>query len=204
MITGAVLAGGTSSRFGKEKALADFGSRTMISHVIAVLQQLADEIVMSVAPGRKPYYAHLLGNDILVVEDERTGEGPIRGLVTALEASHGEYVLASPCDTPLLRREVCEKIAAMGVGKDGAVPRVRGYLEPLHAIYKRGPCLKAFQQVIKEGVLRPKEAFGLLDLAIVEEEELRTVDPELVSFVNINSEEVLASSVKKYGLEWWD
>ena len=196
------MAGGTSSRFGKEKALADFGSRTMISHVIAVLQQLADEIVVSVAPGRRPYYADLLGNDILIVEDERTGEGPIRGLVTALEASQGEYVLTSPCDTPLLRKDVCEIIASMGVGKDGAVPRVRGYLEPLHAIYRREPCLRAFLQVLEEGGLRPKDAFSLLDLAIVEEEELRIVDPELVSFVNVNSEKVLASAAKRYGLNW--
>ena len=202
MITGAVLAGGTSSRFGKEKALADFGSRTMISHVIAVLQQLADEIVVSVGPGRRHSYADLLGNDVLIVEDKRKGEGPIRGLVTALEASQGEYVLVSPCDTPLLRKDVCEMIASMGVGKDGAVPRVRGYLEPLHAIYRRKPCLRAFLQVMEEGELRPKEAFNLLDLAIVEEEELRAVDPELVSFVNVNSEKVLASAVKRYGLNW--
>ncbi|UCE80388.1 MAG: molybdenum cofactor guanylyltransferase [Methanobacteriota archaeon] len=204
MITGAVLAGGTSSRFGREKALADLGSRAMIFYVIAVLQQLADEMVVSVAPGSRGRYANLLGDDILVVEDKRAEEGPIRGLVTALEASRGEYVLASPCDTPLLRKGVCEMIAAMGAGKDGAVPRIRGYLEPLHAIYRREPCLRAFLQIIEEGGRRPKDAFNLLDLAIVEEKELRIVDPNLMSFANINSERALASAIKRYGLNWQD
>ena len=148
MITGAVLAGGTSSRFGSEKAVAQFGGRPMITHVISVLEQVADEIIVAVAPGRSARYTGIVDDDVRLVEDRQSDQGPIRGIVTALEASCGDYVIVNPCDTPLLRKEVCELVISRGKGKDGAVPRIGGFLEPLHAVYKRDPCLDAFTRVI--------------------------------------------------------
>jgi molybdopterin-guanine dinucleotide biosynthesis protein A len=196
MITGAVLAGGTSSRFGSEKAIAPFQSAPMITHVIRVLQEVTDEVLVAVAPGRGPFYRDLLGKDMLVVEDDTLGLGPIQGLVTALDSASGDYVLVSPCDTPLLRREVCELTISRAECKDGAVPVVRGFLEPLHACYSRPACLKAFAKSMEEGVRRPKDAYHLLRLATVEETDLRKVDPHLVSFVNVNSEEDLAAAIR--------
>ena len=197
MVTGAVLAGGTSSRFGSEKATAQFGNCPMIAHVVSVLSLVADDIVVAVAPGRSSYYTKIVDKDIRVVEDRHTDQGPIRGLVTALEASHEDYVIVSPCDTPLLRKEVCELIIARGRDRDGAVPRIGGFFEPLHAVYRREPCLQAFARVIEEGDMRPKEAYGELDLATVGEEELRTVDPDLISFINVNSEEALVKAISR-------
>ncbi len=171
----------------------------MISHVIAVLEQVTDEILVAVAPGRSSVYTDVFGDDVLVVEDWRPGLGPLQGLSTALKAANGEHVLVSPCDTPLLRKEVCEVIKTRGMNGDGAVPRIGGYLEPLHAIFRRESCLKVFMQVIEKGVSRPKDAYAHLDLTIVEEEELRTVDPNLASFVNVNSEEAFSSAVSLLG-----
>ena len=199
MITGAVLAGGTSSRFGSEKAIAMFRSEHMIKHVIGVLHDVTDEVLVAVAPGRGDFYSDLLGEDFLVVEDSVSGLGPIQGLVTALDSASGDYVLVSPCDTPLLRREVCEMTISRAEGKDGAIPVVRGFLEPLHSCYSRTACLNAFAKSMEEGARRPKDAYHLLNLATVEETDLRTVDPHLVSFLNINSEEDLAAATQHLG-----
>ena len=198
MVTGAVLAGGTSSRFGSEKATAQFGRCPMIAHVVSVLGLVSDDIVVAVAPGRSSYYTDIVDEDVRVVEDRHPDQGPIRGLVTALEASREDYVIVSPCDTPLLRKEVCELVIDRGRDRDGAVPRIGGFFEPLHAIYKREPCLQAFARVIEGGDRRPKEAYGELDLVTVEEEELRGVDPDLVSFININSEEALVKAISRH------
>lgn len=197
MITGAVLAGGTSSRFGSEKAIAPFRSEHMINHVLEVFRDVTDEVLVAVAPGRGAFYSDLLGDGVLVVEDPVSGLGPIQGLVTALNSASGDYVLVSPCDTPLLRREVCEMTVSRAEGKDGAVPVVRGFLEPLHACYGRTACLNAFVRSMEEGARRPKDAYHhLLNLATVEETDLRTVDQHLVSFLNINSEEDLAAATQ--------
>ena len=201
MITGAVLAGGTSSRFGSEKAVAQLGPCSMMSHVVAVLNEVCDEVLVAVAPARGKQYRAMLGNEVRVVEDPVANQGPIRGLVTALEAAAGEYVVVSPCDTPLLHKGVCESIAERAEGRDGAVPMVNGYLEPLHAAYGREACRKAFIDVMKRGSRRPRDAFPLLDLAIVEESSLRKIDPDLVSFINVNSEDVLELAANRLGLK---
>ena len=61
-------------------------------------------------------------DDVLIVEDERTGEGPLQGLITSLERARGERVMVSPCDTPLLRADICRLLIDSSEGRDGAVP----------------------------------------------------------------------------------
>ena len=189
MITGAVLSGGSSARFGSDKGLVKLDGEPMVLHVARVLSDVADEVLVAVAPGKSDVYSEALGRGIRVIEDSRSGLGPLQGLITALDASGGEEVLVSPCDTPLLRRSVCSVLLERGKGKDGAVPRIRGFFEPLHACYARDACLEAFVEALGRGKRKPKDAYHLLDLSIVEESELRAVDGDLESFVNVNSPE---------------
>lgn len=186
-----MLSGGTSTRFGQEKGLVTLDGEPMVRLVTRTMQSLTDEVVVAVARGRSPDYHRLLGNGVIVVEDEQDGGGPLLGLTTALRGASGEYVIVSPCDTPLLKPEMCKIVINRGKGKDGAVPRVRGYLEPLHASYRRKTCLDAFERSLSDGMRRPKDAYRLLELAIVEEADIRVHDPTLESFMNINTREDL-------------
>ncbi|MCJ2532381.1 MAG: molybdenum cofactor guanylyltransferase [Candidatus Thermoplasmatota archaeon] len=195
MLTGIVLSGGTGTRFGQEKGLVMLNDEPMVSRVVATMRILADEVVVAVADGRAEEYARFLSNDTIIVEDEREGIGPLHGLTTAMRAAGGDYVVVSPCDTPLLRPGVCRAVVDNGEGKDGAVPCIRGYLEPLHACYRRKICLGAFEQAVASGRRRPKDAYHLLDLATVDEEDLRRLDPHLESFINVNTQEDLAEVV---------
>jgi len=164
----------------------------MVRLVVRTMRSLTDEVVVAVARGRSPDYHRLLGNDVIVVEDELKGGGPLLGLTTALRGASGEYVIVSPCDTPLLRPEMCRAVVNHGRGRDGAVPRIRGYLEPLHASYRRKTCLDAFERTLADGMRRPKDAYRLLELTVVEEAEIRRHDPALESFMNINTREDLS------------
>jgi molybdopterin-guanine dinucleotide biosynthesis protein A len=192
MLTGVVLSGGTSTRFGQEKGFVVLDGEPMVSRVATTMRMLADEVVVAVARGRADEYANVLSDDTTIVEDEREGVGPLHGLTTAIRVSRGDYVVVSPCDTPLLRQEMCRAVVDRGEGKDGAVPYVRGYLEPLHACYRRKTCLDAFEQTVASGRRRPKDAYHLLDLATVDEEDIRRFDPQLDSFINVNTQEDLA------------
>ena len=187
MITGAVLSGGSSSRFGADKGLVELEGRPMVSHVVRALREVADDILVAVAPGMAPSYSKVLDEDVLIVEDERTGEGPLQGLITSLEPARGERVMVSPCDTPLLRADICRLLIDKVGDADGAVPRIDGYLEPLHACYVREPCLKAFRKTLENGQRKPKDAYEHLDILVVEEREIAAIDPELDSFLNVNS-----------------
>lgn len=197
MITGAVLAGGSSARFGSDKGLAALNGVPMALHVARALSDVADEVLVAVAPGMAETYSRALGEGVSIVEDRLSGRGPLQGLITALEASRGEQVLVSPCDTPLLRRTVCDLLLERANGRDGAVPRVRGYLEPLNACYARDMCLEAFRETLACGRGKPKDAYYLLDLAVIEEEELREVDDNLDSFLNVNSPDDFDVAVRR-------
>jgi molybdopterin-guanine dinucleotide biosynthesis protein A len=192
MLTGLVLSGGTGTRFGQEKGLVMLNGQPMVSRVETTLLELADEVVVAVAGGRAKEYKSLLSDTTVIVEDETEGIGPLHGLANAMRAGRGDYVVVSPCDTPLLKSAVCRAIVDSCEGGDGAVPCVRGYLEPLHACYNRKTCLDAFEKTIASGMRRPKDAYHLLDLVTVDEEHIRRFDPSLESFINVNTRQDLA------------
>jgi molybdopterin-guanine dinucleotide biosynthesis protein A len=90
-----------------------------------------------------------------------------------------------------LRTEVLELLARRADGRDGAVPVVGGFLEPLVAVYRREAGLRRFAHELETGVGKVSNALGHMDICRVEETELREVDDQLLSFWNVNSKEDL-------------
>ena len=186
-MSGVILSGGMSTRMGHEKGLVMLAGKPLVSYVASVLESVADEIVGAVAKDMSAQYKIVLKKGYKIVEDRRQGYGPLEGLTAAFEAARGEYALVCPCDTPFLSPQVCEMISSRAKGSDGAVPRIGGKFEPLHATYSRESALRAFESTIAEGKRKPIEAYEKLSLVYVEEAELRSIDPHLLSFWNLNS-----------------
>ena len=175
----------------QEKGLARLGGRPLVAHVVGILADITDEVVVAVAKGKEPSYREVLGADITITEDERGDIGPLEGLVRALQRAKGEYALVSPCDTPFLSAPVCREVSARAVRRDGAVPRVGRFLEPLHAVYRKDVCLEVFRAAVDRGSYKLADALVELDLEFVDEERLRELDPHLDGFWNLNSPEDL-------------
>lgn len=115
---GAVIAGGRSSRFGSDKAMALWHGRRLIDHAIDALRPFVDEIVIC---GR--------GHDGLASISDRPapGMGPLGGLCAALhhaQAQGREAVLSIGCDTPLLPAALVERLIAGGGGHVAQLPVV--------------------------------------------------------------------------------
>ncbi len=177
---------------GKDKGLVQLAGVPLARYVADVLSSVADQVIISVAKGRKRSYTEILGDDFVFVEDEAEGVGPLEGLLQGLGSARAEYVLVSPCDTPFLKKGICEAVARAATGRDGAVPKTGSrYLEPLHGAYRRIPCMEAFAKVLSSGKRTPTLAYHELDIAYVDDSVLRAIDPGLVSFWNINSPEDL-------------
>lgn len=192
MLSALILSGGYGTRIGGDKGLVELGGAPLVKYVAGVLSTVADELIVSVAARKLRAYSNVLGNDPIYVEDEREGIGPLEGLALGLTHAQGEYVLVSPCDTPFLRSSVCEATVDAAMGRDGAVPKTGDkLLEPLHGVYRRKPCADAFRRVISDGGRTPRQAYKGLDIVFLEEDFIRSLDPELVSFWNINSPEDL-------------
>ena len=200
MRTGLVLSGGESSRMGQEKGLVSLNGDPMVSYVVNSMLDLVDEIVISVAKGRAGLYDEYSEIGFEIVEDREPGIGPLEGMVCALRLARGEYVLVGPCDTPFLKPGVCKLVLSKADGKDGAVPVIKGMFEPLHGVYRRLPALKAFEAELAKGNKRKLiDAYDELDIAGVDESEMRAIDPRLESFWNLNSPQDLAEAEKRLG-----
>ena len=92
--TGVVLAGGKSSRMGRDKALVQVEGITLLDRAIEQLRPHAKEVLVIGDPARyTPIHAH-------VVPDDEPGNGPLGGLVTALAHARYVRVLVLACDMP--------------------------------------------------------------------------------------------------------
>lgn len=191
MLSGVILAGGKGSRIGGDKGLADVGGQPMLLHVLGALLEVTDDIVVAVSEGAGPTYRRVLGPAIRTVEDRTPDKGPLEGLSNALERVRHDLVAVVPCDVPFLRADVLGLLVSRAAGRDGAVPVVNGFLEPLVAVYGREAGLECFVRELDTGVGKVGNAVLHMDVCRVEEEDLRAIDEHLLSFWNVNSKDDL-------------
>ena len=181
-MTGIVLAGGKSTRLGTTKALLRLGDQTFVERAVSALRPFCRRIIIvSATDSALPDV-----ENCAMVEDETPGLGPLGGLVTGLAASCDEWHLTLACDLPLVRSQVLGLIVSEAVGADVVVPRVAGRFEPLLAAYARA-CLPAARAALGAGKRAMKAFFDQVQVKVIEESRLRNVDPELVSFANVNT-----------------
>src|SRR6516225_9315378 len=97
-----ILCGGQSKRMGRPKAWLPFAGQTMLAHVIVILREVVNPIVVVAAPDQE---IPPTPSDIQVVRDEERGRGPLQGLAAGLAALEGraDAAYVSSCDVPFLR-----------------------------------------------------------------------------------------------------
>jgi len=130
-LTAAITAGGRSSRFESDKALATLEGRTLLQRVADSLEFCAHKLL--VAPEGK--YA-LEGWK--VISDLHPGCGPLSGLEAALEHSKTDWIAYVAVDMPLLSRELWTALMAIDSRAQALIPLdARGRPQPLAALYHR-------------------------------------------------------------------
>ncbi len=130
-ITGILLAGGKSSRMGKEKGLVEFRGKPLVQYGIDLLSTFTDRIIISSGnPGYIPF-----GYEIF--PDEVPGQGPAAGLAAALKKSATPWNIILACDLPFLEGEFIEELLNAALGYQAVVPMHNGKMEPLAALYHR-------------------------------------------------------------------
>ncbi len=183
-VTLAVLAGGKSTRMGRNKALLPIHGRPLLVHIIERLKPLADEVLVI---ARTPETYTFLG--VPVILDRYEDVGPLAGLHAAFTAAHGDLAMVVACDMPLVRRETFAYLLSLAEGVDVVMPRIQGREEPLHAVYRPVTCLPAVEAAIHRGQKRLISFLPDVRVRYVDDTMLRGVDPELRSFVNVNTPE---------------
>jgi molybdopterin-guanine dinucleotide biosynthesis protein A len=181
-VTGVVLAGGQSRRFGRDKALLTLDGETLLSRAVRTLGEVAGEVLVLGPPQRAEQ-----APGARVLPDERPGDGPLPALAMALHEMRGDRIVAVATDMPLLNAALLAFLLDRSEQYDVTVPRVGGRTQQLHAVYAAG-CLPQIEVQLERGDLKIDRFFPLVRTLIVEEEEIARLDPGLHSFKNINTE----------------
>jgi len=181
-----VLAGGKSHRLGRDKAFLEIGGTPLIERVTERLKQVGDEVLL-VTNNLEPF-AYL---QLPVIKDVHPGQGVLGGLYTGLRAARHQYSLVVACDMPFLDPKLLRYMVILAPGHDVVIPCVRGMYEPLHAIYSQD-CVGPIERVLAQGKRRIVDFFPAVRVRYVSEEEVSILDPQLLSFFNINTPEDLS------------
>jgi molybdopterin-guanine dinucleotide biosynthesis protein A len=158
--TGALLAGGRSSRMGRDKGPLTIGGKPMIEHVIARLRPQVHRILIS-GNDEEPYSGYCVPVVPDVIGEGETGEeraGPLAGLHAALlwaqsETPDARFLLTVPVDTPFLPRDLTQRLAEglHAGGATSAIAASNGRRHPVVGLWSL-ELLAAVTASIKEGV----------------------------------------------------
>ncbi|MGD9160410.1 MAG: molybdenum cofactor guanylyltransferase [Desulfobacteraceae bacterium] len=189
-ITGIILAGGKSSRFGSNKALAEFNGTPLIERATGVLGRIFKNLM--IITNSPLEYSYL---KIPLYQDLVKGLGPVGGIYTGLDALDDGWAFFCACDMPFINEGLVRYLAGVKDGFDAVVPKVDWKIEPLHALYSKN-CLSAIKELIYKKEYQTIKAFDKINVRFVEEEEIKKYDPKLKTFLNVNKQDELEKIVK--------
>ena len=191
--TAIILAGGDSQRMGSDKANLLLCGRSLLQSVTATMQLVFPKVILSVRQLRPEI-------ELPQVCDDPSYAGPLAGLVAALGHITTPWAFAVACDMPFVVPEVIELLSQRRAGRQAVVPVVQGYQQPLAAFYARG-CLDAMRAHLDSGGKNSLQAvLERLDVCYVAEAEMRTMDPGLRSFFDLDTPQDVARAKSEEGI----
>ena len=122
-VTGIVLAGGRSTRFGEDKLAVEVDGRRLLHRAIDAVAAVVDEIVVVVAPDApEPPLPRDLAVPVVVARDEVAGQGPLAGLAAGLAAASHPLALLVGGDQPALRPALLRELLRSLTAEDDGLP----------------------------------------------------------------------------------
>ncbi|MEE3141171.1 MAG: molybdenum cofactor guanylyltransferase [Chloroflexota bacterium] len=187
--SGVILAGGLSRRLGRDKALVSISDQPLIQRVIERVEQLSQEILVVVADQNRA--ADLpLAQEHRVVFDRYPGTRSLGGIFSGLDAASNGWTLVVACDMPFLNLALLRRMMALTEDADAVVPLIDGRPEPTHALYSKA-CLPFIEPRLISGDLKISGFYDQVRVRYLSEEDVAALDPEFLSFFNVNTPEDL-------------
>ncbi len=186
--TGVILAGGQNKRFGgQNKAFIRIGGQRIVDRLMTVYSRLFDQVVL--VTNDPAAYTDL---DALIVSDQYATRSSLNGLHAGLFAAANEYAFFTACDAPFAQAALIRCVLDhIEPAADIVIPATSAGYEPMFAVYGKR-CLPVMAQQLESDRLKIQGLFRKVRVKTVAEAALRQVDPELISFFNINTPEDLA------------
>jgi molybdopterin-guanine dinucleotide biosynthesis protein A len=192
MRTGIILAGGDSKRIGTDKGLLDLNGRPLINYVIESLRPIVDEIIVVVgSEERIPNYRNAVEDDVQIFPDMYEDGSPLIGLITGLTHAKGIYAVVAACDMPFINSDLLDILFLLSFDLNGTLLiKPNGWVEPLPAVYKVDIGRKRADHMRLHGDLRLRKVLETLpDVARIQVERLKVIDPKLRSFFDLDTKD---------------
>jgi molybdopterin-guanine dinucleotide biosynthesis protein A len=180
-LAGVILAGGKSIRMGANKAFLTVCGQRIIDRTAALFNALFRQVIL--VTNSPLEYASL---DLEIAADLISAHSPLVGIYTGLYYSSHPYAFVAGCDMPFISRPVIEYLVSLCPGHDVIIPRLDDGYHPLHAVYSRR-LIKPMEDLIHRGKLKITGVFSHARVREVTAAELRPLDMELRSFLNLNT-----------------
>ena len=177
-----ILAGGSSSRMGSDKALLEWNGEPLILRAARVLAPLVASVTVI---GDAARYSSL---GLAVVPDDVRGLGPLGGIATALRVSRLPWNLVVGCDLPYLTAAWLEFLISRTLASraDVLLPEGPRGPEPLCAVY-HPRCAPVISAALERGVRKVTDGLAGLVIETVPHAEWKAFDSDWCLFKNMNS-----------------
>ena len=179
----AIIAGGQSRRMGRDKAFVQLGGKSLIQRLLERTANLgqAETLLITNTPAA---YAHL---QLPMHGDALPGKGSLGGIYTALLRAQCPAVLTLACDMPFVSEQLLRfMLMQLDAQTDVVVPRVDGYPQSLHAIYRK-TCLQPIREQLLRDRLKIIGFFPAVRVRYLDEADYAAFDPMAQSFTNLNT-----------------
>jgi molybdopterin-guanine dinucleotide biosynthesis protein A len=185
-ITGAILAGGSSTRYGKNKAFLKIGGVRLIDNMVQEMKSIFQRVIL--IANEKKKYEYL---EVEIFEDLVKGFGPLGGIYTGLMSISNQAGFFVACDMPRINRQLVRYMVDIKGDHRAVVPAVADNIEPLHAIYFRS-CLRPIKHLIDSKRCQVRLFYDAIPVRYVKEDEIRTFCCPSKAFLNVNTPDEFA------------
>jgi len=188
-----ILAGGRSSRMGKDKALLPFPGNeqlTFVEHVAALLAPIGREVILVAHDAQQAESYATLQHVLRIVTDQEPNRGPLMGFYSGLSATHpsSTHALVVAVDMPFIQPAILTYLLSLATSDTIIMPFVQATPQVMLAVYPR-TILPLAAQYLHQGRRGIRSILEVAPVFYIEEAQLREVDPELRSFINVNTPE---------------
>lgn len=188
-VSGIVLAGGRSSRFGADKLAARYGDSSLLERAVAAVGSVSTEVIVVLAPGDdRPLPAASV--PIHRAIDPEPFGGPLVGLLAGLEVAREPVALVVGGDMPTLAPDVLRMMIGVLVASEGArdaaVLVQRGEMRPLPCAVRNGAATQAARRLLGEGERSLLAVIRSLSTLSVAEGDWRPLDPTAATLLDVD------------------
>jgi molybdopterin-guanine dinucleotide biosynthesis protein A len=188
-VSGIVLAGGRSSRFGADKLAADIDGSTLLERAVAAVGAVASEVIVVVAPGDERSLPVANVPVRRAVDPEPFG-GPLVGVLAGLEAAREPVAIIVGGDMPTLAPDVLRLLIRSLIASDGsrdaAVLVQRGEIRPLPCVVRNGTATQAARRLLGDGERRLVALIRSVSALAVAEADWRPLDPTAATLLDVD------------------